>query len=529
MKISKISYPSVLQLAKTDVEYTQKNPSLYPFFKYQADFKNFKTVIEDKAKKNFERAAIVEVLRGQYSKIDKYDAVTQNIESLLNVKTFTVVTAHQPSLLLGPLYFVYKIISTIRLTRQLKSAFSDCDFVPIFVIGGEDHDFEEVNNIQLFGKKIEWKNEESGAVGLMQTDSLSDVISELEQLLGSSENAKYLLEGVKNSYAEGQNYFVATAKLINYFFGKYGLVTLNMSDVSFKKLFIPILKDELLYQTSKKLVDESIEKLSNLGFKTQAAPREINLFYLLPQLRERIVLEDGKYSVLNTNLVFTEAEMLAEVERFPERFSPNVVLRPLYQELILPNLAYVGGGGELAYWLERKSQFEHYGVNFPMLIRRNSALWIDKNSAGKIEKLGFYETEIFENTDKLIKDFIKKNAKDDITLTDEKNAFSKIFERIELKASKIDTTLLNAIAAEKVKQIAVINQLEAKLTKAEKLKHEVSIQQIKAIKDKLFPSGGLQERSDNFMSIFLKQGTDFFDILLENLDCLDNNFLIFSE
>ena len=195
----------------------------------------------------------------------------------------------------------------------------------------------------------------------------------------------------------------------------------------------------------------------------------------------------------------------------------------------MPNLAYVGGGGELAYWLERMSQFKNYNINFPMLIRRTSALWIDKNSASKMKKLGIEEAAIFQETDKIVKDFVQKNSQNDLSLAAQKADLSKIFDQIERKAADIDATLSKAIAAEKVKQLAAVEQLETRLVRAEKQKYEVSIQQIKTIKEKLFPAGNLQERHENFTSIYAKQGDVFFETLRQHIDCFDARFLIIKE
>ncbi len=521
-----IPFQQIPQLSKTDVAYATGDASLRPFYNYDVDIQSFANVIEDKKKDKTDRALLVEVLKKQYKTFDEKGISTATIEQLSSENTFTVTTAHQPSLFLGPLYFIYKIASTIHLARELKKHYPNNNFVPVFVIGGEDHDFDEINNINIFAKKITWQNQESGAVGMMQTSSLSDVLAELKSILGESEAAQHIFSIVEKNYTSNEHYHSATQALIHDLMGKYGLLVLNTNDVQLKTAFAPIVLTELLEQPSQKLVSDTQNDLAALGFKAQAFPREINLFYLRKNLRERIVFEENQFKVLNTDYVFSKEEIIQEVENHPEYFSPNVVLRPLYQELILPNLAYIGGGGELAYWLERKSQFAEFGLNFPMLIRRNSVVWIDEASQNKMEKLGLSDEDLFQDTDLIVKNYVTKNASRELNISQEKADLKHLFARIETLAKQVDATLVNAVAAESTKQLAVLDQLENRIVRAEKQKHEVSINQIKALQQKFCPNNGLQERFDNFLPFYIKYGEDFFITLIENLNPLQSGFIV---
>ncbi len=528
LAITTIPFSSIPQLAKTDVAYATENANLRPFYNYSVDIQSFAEVISDKKKDNIDRELLVKTLKKQYATFSQQTPVMQNIEALADENAFTIITAHQPSLLLGPLYFVYKIMSVVNLTKQLVAQYPDNQFVPMFVIGGEDHDFDEVNHINLFNKKIVWQNEEQGAVGMMKTDSLQPVLQELKAVLGESDNAKAIFELIEKNYTSQELYHSATQSLLNDLFGAYGLVVINMNDADLKQRFVPYILKEILEQPSQKLVADTQEELQSLGYKAQAFPREINLFYLRAQLRERIVFEDNVYKVLNTDYAFSQAEIIAEVETHPEYFSPNVVLRPLYQEVILPNLAYIGGGGELAYWLERKKQFAYFGVNFPMLIRRNSVMWIDEASANRMEKLDISASDLFQDIDFLIKNYVTKNAEGELNLNQEKADFQDIFKRIESIAKRIDPTLEKAIVGESIKQLQALEQLESRIVRAEKQKHETALNQLRALVQKFCPNGGLQERFDNFLPFYIKYGREFFDVLLENCDPLKSGFCIIS-
>jgi uncharacterized protein YllA (UPF0747 family) len=230
--------------------------------------------------------------------------------------------------------------------------------------------------------------------------------------------------------------------------------------------------------------------------------------------------------VLNTNYEFTEEDMIDEIENHPERFSPNVIMRPLFQELIVPNLAYIGGGGELAYWLERKSQFEHFGINFPMLIRRNSAMWVDKGSIKKMNKFGLNVNDLAGEIEALVKEFVRKNSEGELSLNAEKSALEAIFKDIATKTKKTDPTLVKTVWAEHAKQLKSLENLENRLLKAEKQKQEISINQIRGLKDRLFPGDGLTERKENFLQYYVRYGDSFFDVLKENLHPLEKGFVV---
>jgi bacillithiol synthase len=540
MTITRTPFAQFPMLAKMDLAYAQLDPSLTPFYAYTPTIESFKKVISDKNKDKTDRITLVSTLKRQYLKLNventdqsreyREGPLSRNIIALENDNTFTVTTAHQPSLMTGPLFFIYKICSTINLARQLKTHYPDYNFVPVFVIGGEDHDFEEVNSINIFNKKLTWENDEKGAVGMMQTASLSGVLSELKIVLGESTNAQAIFNIIETNYTQHAVYQDATQSLLNNLFGKYGLVVLNMNDAALKRLFIPIMKKEISAQISKPLVEKAQRALNDLGFKSQAFPREINLFYLRENLRERIVYEDGKYKALNTDFQWESLEkLLSEVEETPQYFSPNVVLRPLFQEAILPNLAYIGGGGELAYWLERKEQFAAFGVNFPMLIRRNSVMWIDKGSNEKLTKLNLAWQTLTLDTEQVIKDFLAKNANEPLSMEAEKEQIRTLFQTVLAKAKAVDPTLEKSVLAEEAKAVQSLDIIESKLMKAEKQKNETTLNQIRQLAQKFFPNGGLQERTENFLPYYLKQGDAFFDVLNDNLNPLEAGFVVIED
>lgn len=529
MQIFKIPYPQIPLFASRDIKYIEEVPALRAFYKYPVSLESFGDIIGDKSKDDIDRKALVATLETQHSRVSPHPAVQKNIENLAHSNTFTIVTAHQPSLITGPLFYIFKIVSTINLTRQLATKYPTFNFVPIFITSGEDHDFAEVNHLHLYGKKIEWNSGETGPVGNMKTASLVQVLQDLKAVLGESEKAAELYGLIEAIFSKNTTYADASFELAHELFKEYGLVVLNTNDAKLKRVFGPIIKEEILNQPSQKLVNQTIAQLESFGFPSQATPREINFFYMGDQYRERIVEEDDLFKVLNMNLVFSRAEIETEIETHPERFSPNVVMRPIYQEKILPNLAYVGGGGELAYWLERKTQFEHFGLNFPMLVRRNSAMWIDAANAKRMEKLGVSVDDIWLDINELVRQYLHKNAESEFTLREESAALKTVFERISERTAKVDQSLVKTVWAEHSKAEKSIEQLESRLVKSEKQKHETAIQQLYNLKEKLFPGGGLQERYENFIPLYLKHGEDFFNVLFNHFDPLEKRFVLIMD
>jgi bacillithiol synthase len=522
-----IPYDKVNQIAYKDLFYIDQPEKLSEFYSYSPDLQGLIEATQARKKSPVNRPLLVEVLKRHYTQTSVTDKQMSNIENLLNENTFTVVTAHQPCLLTGPAYYFYKIFSTVQLCTILKGAMPDCDFVPVFISGSEDHDFEETNHLQMFGKRIEWQTEQRGPVGRFNTDGLEASINEFLSLLGNRPAAASISEMINNAFIESAQYNEFVFKLLNELFGKYGLIVLNMDDRALKSAFIPIMQKELTERPSEKLVWETQEALLEFQYKPQAYPRDINLFYMQDQSRERIYFENNTYCINNTDIRFTEAEITGILHKYPERFSPNVVLRPVYQEFTLPDIAYIGGGGENAYWLERKRQFEYFGVFYPVIIRRNSALFITHGQWKQMQKLGLNETDIFKEEHEIITSYLESASEADFHLNSESEGIKNIFASIAAKSMHIDPTLEHTILGEGIKMIKHIESIEAKLKKALKQKEEISVNQIHNLKGKLFPANNLQERTENFFQVIATDGFEIMDNVMDKFNPLDRRFLIF--
>jgi bacillithiol synthase len=496
------------------LDYIAQHELLRPFYGLFPNIENFEEQIRAKQTDAATRTTLVAALERQYAHLP----AAPNLQLLAQSNTFTVTTGHQLNIFTGPLYVVYKIVTAINLARNLKKAYPAYNFVPVYWMATEDHDFEEISYFNLFGRKYTWQTQQKGAVGRMNPRELGEALKILPERLPIFEKA----------YLKNDTLANAVRSYMHDLFGHEGLLCIDGDDAALKKIFAPVAEAELFEQTAHPLVQKTTADIEALGYHTPIAPREINLFYLEDGLRERIVREDEVFKVLGSDLAFSEAEMRQIVAQNPEKLSPNVVLRPLYQEMILPNLAYIGGPSEVPYWLQLRGVFAHFNVPFPMLLPRNFVLYINALHQKRLEKLAVQPEELFGDDAQLRKKFVKQNSTATLTLTDEKNTFETLFAGILEKALHIDKSLEGNVNAEKTKLLNALENLEKRLQKAEEKHYETELNQLLGVKNKLFPNGGLQERSDNFLNFYLNDAT-FLQKLLAHLNPLDFQFNVLLE
>ena len=294
-----------------------------------------------------------------------------------------------------------------------------------------------------------------------------------------------------------------------------------------------MLERELRDQASYEAVQAADERLEAAGYKPQVYVRPFNLFFITAEgQRERLEYDAAADSVTLTvdgaARPLSRPELLELARQHPEQFSPNVVLRPLYQELLLPNLCYIGGGAEVAYWFQLKGVFEQNEVPFPVLLPRNSAQFISKANAGKLRKLGLETTDIFLNLPALKQRVGAHLGQEEVSLEAEQQQLAAAFEAVAALAQRLDRSLVKAVAAEQQKATGILGNLEKRLSKAAEVKHETAYTQLSNLYDKLLPGGHLQERSDNVLNILINN-PDFINQLLAAFDPLALEFTVLEE
>jgi bacillithiol biosynthesis cysteine-adding enzyme BshC len=524
----RIPYQLTESFSKIIIDYLDKSPSLSAFYKLVPSLESITKAIENKEKQIVDRRLLVSYLLEQYSGATASAAVTNNITLLEAPTTFTICTAHQPNLFTGPLYFIYKIIHAIKLADELKQQFKEYSFVPVYYMGSEDADLAELNHFYVEGKKYEWQTTQTGAVGRMLVDkALIELLEALESQLSIHPFGNEWTTSLRNYFKIGITIQEATFGLIHHLFSSYGLVVMIADHPALKRSMQAVFEKDLFQHTSSKIVAATSKKLQEI-YTEQAHARDINLFYLKDNIRERIELKDDRFIVHNTSITFSADEIKQELANHPDRFSPNVILRGLYQETILPNIAFIGGGGEVAYWLQLKELFHHYAVPYPILILRNSFLIIEKKWKQQIEKLGLNNTSIFQPYEALVKDCIIRNSTQKLSLKDQLSRLEMFYNEVADQAKAIDPTLDLHVAAIKVQALKKLQKLEKKMFRAEKRKFENQQNQLMALKEQLFPKKGLQERVDNVGYYFSKWGVPFIDELYKSSTGLEQHFTVLT-
>jgi bacillithiol biosynthesis cysteine-adding enzyme BshC len=395
-------------------------------------------------------------------------------------------------------------------------------------MGSEDADLEELGHINLNGEKLEWQTRQTGAVGRMKVDKA--LIKLIDRMAGELEVLQYgkeLINLIRTAYKEGTTIQQATLILVNELFKEFGLLILIPDNAELKTAFDHIVKKELREQFSHRLVQAAGTQLKE-QYKVQAGGRELNLFYLSEDKRERIEKDGETFKVESLKLSWKEQEIFAEADKHPERFSANVILRGVFQELILPNIAFIGGGGEIAYWLELKKVFEACEVPFPMLIVRNSFLLVDKQQKDRVEKLGFSLVDFFNEEIHLVTELVVRESKAQLELSNEKEQLKSLYDHLQVVANTIDSSLIEHVKALHAEALDKITALEKKILKAEKKKFEAQQRQISKLKQELFPNNSLQERIDNFSRFYAIYGTDWLNEIYSCSLTLEQQFAVLT-
>jgi bacillithiol biosynthesis cysteine-adding enzyme BshC len=518
-------------------DYIAASPALAPFYNRRPELAAFQAQIDEK-KASYSpeaRQRLVADLRVQYAELggEVAPAVAANLDLLARDTTFTITTGHQLNLFTGPLYFVFKIVSAIKLSQELKATYPQHDFVPVYWLATEDHDFAEINSFPLFGKTYSWAGPggEAGLGGPVGRLTLSGLEEELLSQLPPEVPAAF-----RDAYTGSQTLSEATRRLATSLFGEHGLVCLDADRPALKQALKPLLEKEIKEQFSNQAVQATNGRLTAAGYKPQVYSRPLNLFFLTDAgKRERLEPDAAPGADCTqvtvrggTTRCHSQAELLALAAAEPERFSPNVVLRPVYQEILMPNLAYIGGGAEVAYWFQLKDVFAALGVPYPIVLPRNSAMYLSRANAGKLAKLGLSTLDIFKPLAELKKQVGAQLGQEEISLAAQQQALAAAFGQVQELAQRLDPTLVKSVAAEAQKAAGSLAGLEKRLSKAAEAKHETAYAQLTALKDKLFPGGGLQERTDNVLSIMLNN-PGFIEQLLACFEPLALEFAVVQE
>lgn len=515
---------------KLILDYIQDIDEVRPLYQFRPDIKGLRESMQLADRSPESREILMQVLRNQYEEMDPdlvNEKIWENIELLKNSDTYTICTGHQLGIFSGPLYTIYKIASTIHLSRKLSES-SGNKIIPVFWMASEDHDIDEIKEVHMDGLELVWKTEWTGLAGKAPCENFSLMLCAIKEHFKNFPGMDKWLKLLENIYLPTRNLSTATRNLINELFGKYGLLILDPDDRKLKAQFSRYMIQDVESSLAHQSVNATIDDLLS-GYKIQAVAPEVNLFYVQDQERYRIYKEGNEFNTLNKKHNWTIDELKQEIQNTPEQFSPNVILRPLYQQVLLPNIAYIGGAGEIAYWLELKAFFEASDVHFPVLLLRNSFLIVDESSAKKIQKFGLSSEGLFNSSDEWIRLMLIQQEEIDFSFDKETEQIALIMNQLAGRIAQAEKSLEKAVHAEMQRIRNSISQLESKALRAYKKQNENLVLQLRKLKDKLFPGGKLQERTENVFSYLIRYDYEFIDRIVEHADPLNNVILVLQE
>lgn len=505
-------------------DYLSQKDNLKSFYGKFPTKENYFSQAKEKLRNYSHRAVLSSVLSQQMGSLELYAKQEKNIELLKLNNTVTVTTGHQLNLLSGPLYFIYKILHTVKICDELNASQSEINFAPIYWMATEDHDFDEINHFNLYENSFSYTAKSGGYVGDISSEFTEDTLTKFIQGLGDNKFEIRLKEIVQSAYFQKLSLAEATRVLVHELLGEFGILILDADNSDLKKLMIPYFEKELVENNTQRIVQETNERLN----KSQAYVREINLFYLNNGIRERIEKTENGFTLVESGKAFNKEEILFELNQYPEKFSPNVILRPFYQEVILPNVAYVGGGGEIAYWLQLKANFELNNVPFPMLVLRNSMLIIPNAIKHKAEKVDLLSAQMFEPLHTLRNNYVEEKSELFNELKALENDLKTKFDALENISNRTTASFSQMVKAQKQKQLNGYKNLHQRLLKAEQERHEVQIRQIEEVKSYIFPKNNWQERVINFSYFYQNNGSALFQKIYEAMPTFDSAFNILA-
>lgn len=483
--------------------------------------------LDSQSDSRVDRSRLTEVLRSYNAKFNHHEAVRRSLELLEQPETLVISGGQQSGLFTGPLLVIYKIITTITAAREASEELGR-PVVPLFWIAGEDHDWDEVNHTYVLDRsgevvKLKIEAEETGRSPVsyipVGEESFARPLEQLGELLQESEFKQEIMELASNAARQG-SMTSAFAEMIGDFFGRFGLILLDSADPALRALEKPLFrtlieKNDDLEAAYHKTADD----IFSSGYELQAdvAAGGANLFYIHEGMRLLLVKKDGSFTDRKGHVAFSKEELLELLERHPERFSNNVLTRPLMHEYLLPVLATVLGQGEISYWGITGRAFAELGMKMPPILPRMSYTVVEGTLHKHMEKYGLTFEDVREGLEEKKRSWLE--SQDELQLgrkfAEVKASFASMYDPLIEEIGTVQAGLLKLGAANKEKILDQIDFLEGKVVSAMAKQSEAALRQWERIECSLMPLGRLQERVYNVTYYLNKYGLSWLEHLLE--------------
>jgi bacillithiol biosynthesis cysteine-adding enzyme BshC len=488
----------------------------------------FDSVSSRKSPHQADTAAIIEKqYAGSLASVQTRD----NIAALKKPNTLAIVTGQQLGILGGPMYTIYKTFTAIKLAEELRVKYPKYNFVPVFWLEGEDHDFEEIRHVTLpdiaggikkisYGQPDEIDEEKSPVSSIKITADIDAFMQSVGESLRKTEFTDQLLGEISRFYAAGKTFMQAFHDLLFYLFDRYGLVLFNPSDTEAKKILAPVFIREIeeFRAHTVALIERSAE-LENI-YHAQVKVRPVNLFYNLNGKRFAVEPDDeGGFRLRKKRMKFSSGDLLREAKEYPEKFSPNVLLRPICQDTLFNTAFYIAGPAEVSYFAQVMPLYDFFSIPAPIIFPRASVTLLEKHLSESLKKFKLKLQNLFLDEADLHELIISHSMPLGITemFTTTETEIIEAVNKLKTELTSVDKTTADASERYKVKMIAALGEYKSKAFEAEKRKQETVIRQAQKLLNAVYPEGKLQERSYNFLSYANRYGLSVLDTIYHEL------------
>lgn len=481
------------------------------------------------ASQEFNRDAVADVLLEQNRNAGAGEATFANIERLRQNDSVVVITGQQAGLFTGPLYTIFKALTAIKLANELRD--KGVNAIPVFWIAAEDHDFAEVNHTRLVNREGQLvtitytacspaEGKPVGAVTLKE--GITENIDELLAALPESEFTPQLAADLREAYQPGTGFADAFGKMMMKLFGKFGVVLINPLDDRFKQIAGAIYSQAM--QRAPEFADALVKQSAALeaaGYHAQVytSKESVPLFMMDEGRRTAMMQRDGHFYLKGREKQFLREELLDTVHRCPNCFSPNVTLRPIVQDFLLPTAIYIGGPAEIAYFAQLRAGYKLLGRIEPLVLSRASFTLVETRHAKTLSKNGLQFSDLFAGLNEVMTKIGERSLDKATAATfdETEQVFEAQLEKLQAALQKVDASLAAALTGGRTNMLSNIHRLRATYVKNVSQRDEAVRHQIERAFAVLYPNKGLQEREINVSYFLARYGYALLDRIYDEV------------